>query len=162
MNRIPDNRSIDSNIFLAEQQARSTSKKPRYRWVSALSQLWLGDFLFLPLTSTKDLVFEGRAMRNCVARYDESCAKGIYRVFSIRDLDEKRLATLGLTFGAFGWKLDQCLGKRNINLITGTALGFCDDVGFYEVEENNDLYYAAQEVARLYAKADYLTGSRFT
>ncbi|PWB57826.1 MAG: hypothetical protein C3F18_03515, partial [Nitrosomonadales bacterium] len=83
---MPDDKTTSTMSPSGREKTSKASKKPRYRWICALPAQQIGNFLFLPLTSTKELASEGRSMRNCVAQYDEICAIGVYQVFSVRDL----------------------------------------------------------------------------
>jgi len=88
-------------------------------------------------------------MQHCVATYDAKCAKGLYQVFSIRDILGNRLATLGLTYGARSWEVDQCLGFNNVEVLTETAEWIHGNGKQDSMEEFTDLHYVAQEVTRL-------------
>ena len=52
-------------------------------------------FSIVPLDSAKELWTEGRAMRHCVASYDQRVAKGVCYIYSVRQGDE-RIATVEL------------------------------------------------------------------
>jgi hypothetical protein len=125
------------------------SRKLRYRWTCHLAAQEVGDFFFAPLLSTKELVSEGWHMQHCVATYDAQCAKGLYQVFSIRDLLGKRLATLGLAYGGCGWKVHQCLGKGNTVVLRECIEWLNDNGKHVSIEDETDLHYVALEIARL-------------
>lgn len=59
------------------------------------------DHLFVELSNREALVEEGLSMQHCVSTYPCRCAKGT-RVFSIRNLENQRLATLALTSRLIG------------------------------------------------------------
>jgi len=128
--------------------------KIRYRWQSPLRVQEMGNFRVVPLTSTKDLASEGWNMRHCVANYDVDCARGLYQVFSIRDLDGKRLATLGLRYDPNGWKLDQCLGILNAEVITSVVDWIDGNGNHHSIDQPTEIYFLAQEVERLMKNAD--------
>jgi hypothetical protein len=87
-------------------------------------------------------------MQHCVGSHDVLCAVGTYQVFSILDLDNKRLATLSLVFDQYGWHLDQIKGPGNAEVI-------CTEETFYSGERTEtvlnytDLYFVSQEILRL-------------
>lgn len=88
-------------------------------------------------------------MQHCVASYDVNCARGLYQVISVRDLLGNRVATLGLTYGATGWTVDQCLGSSNA-IVMRKSIEWIYEGGQHEsTEAYTDLHYLAQEVARL-------------
>jgi hypothetical protein len=131
--------------------------KIRYRWQSPLQIQEMGDFCVVPLTSTKDLASEGWNMRHCVASYDVDCANGLYQVFSIRDLDGKRLATLGLRYDPNGWKLDQCLGLLNAEVTTSVVEWIDGNGNHHSINQPTEIHFLAQEVERLMKYADWNT-----
>ena len=73
-----------------------SKKKRNLVWESDLPECEIGEFLIVPLTTSRHLRAEGRMMRHCAGTYDELCHNGLARVFSIRDLDGHRLATASL------------------------------------------------------------------
>lgn len=126
--------------------------KIRYRWQSSLQAQEFGDFHIIPLTSSKELSSEGWNMNHCVAHYDADCAKGMYQVFSIRDQDGTRIATLGLIYTAGFWRIDQCLGFGNEAVVT-TVVEWVDQNGKHDsLNEFTDLHYLSQEIVRLLNK----------
>ena len=117
----------------------AASRKLRHRWSCPVPAQEMGDFLVVPLISSKELRSEGWHMQHCVATYDARCAIGLYQVFSVRDQPGNRIATLGLTYGSNGWKVDQCLGFSNAEVM----------IRYVEsTVEFTDLHYLAQDVAR--------------
>jgi hypothetical protein len=125
------------------------SRKLRHRWACPVLAQEIGDFFVVPLASLKELASEGRRMQHCVASYETRCVNGMYQVFSIRDLHGNRIATLGLTYGSTGWKVDQCLGISNTEVLLHTV-EWIDGNGNHEsMDEFTDLHYLAYEVARL-------------
>ena len=125
------------------------TRKLRYRWACPVPAQKMGDFLAVPLASSKELTSEGWHMQHCVASYDARCANDMYQVFSIRDLLGNRIATLGLAYGASGWTVDQCLGIGNFEVMLKTAEWIHDNGKHESVDEFTDLHFLSQEVARL-------------
>lgn len=129
---------------------RSTpTGKVGYRWQSTLQAQEIGDFRIIPLTSSMELTSEGWNMKHWAANYDEDCAKGLYQVFSVRNLDGEAVATLSLRYGAGQWRVDQCLGFR-YEEVTSTVVEWVDQNGKHnERNDPTDLHFLAQDVARL-------------
>lgn len=66
-------------------------------WESALPEHEDGGYIFVPLISSEALREEGENMGHCVAHYDDDCANGKSRIFSVRStLSQERLATVEL------------------------------------------------------------------
>lgn len=118
-------------------------------WRCPLSPFEISDFKITPLTSSRALASEGWNMQHCVATYAEHCATGLYHVFSIRNSINQRIATLGLQLSHDLWRVDQCLGFRNVQVTF--RIDKRDDVNGKHMEshEPTDLHYLAHEVARL-------------
>lgn len=134
---------------LFELTKAAPSRKLRYRWACPVLAQEIGDFSIAPLVSSKELESEGWHMQHCVATYAANCASGLYQVISVRDLLGNRLATLGLTYVASGWKVDQCLGLGNATVMH-KSIEWIHEGGKHEsTVEYTDLHYLAQEVARL-------------
>lgn len=128
----------------------SRPKRPgrNRRWISLLESYEAGDYLVVPLTSASDLRDEAWLMSHCVGRnYPTWCKNGFIRVFSIRDLDGRRMATASLVFDykRNRWCVEQCKGfaNREVCWIDGEA---------------SDLLFVVEDMARLYQKAFELTG----
>lgn len=132
------------------------TRKLRYRWSCPVLAQEMGDFFVVPLTSSKELASEGWHMQHCVASYDARCANGMYQVFCIRDLLGNRIATLGLTYGSNGWKVDQCLGIGNAEVMQRYVEWVHGNGKHESMDEFTDLHYLAQEVAR---QLNALTGT---
>jgi hypothetical protein len=60
---------------------RLKSNKRNRRWLSSLGVEEIGDYLFYPLTRTKELWFEGRCMMHSVATYEDLCRVDLARIF---------------------------------------------------------------------------------
>lgn len=127
-------------------------KKRVLTWNSVLDPFEVGDYQIIPLTNSRALRQEGRAMHHCVGGYDEMCANDQVRVFSIRDLMGNCLATMSLVFRNDYWYLLQIKGDSNEEVRTS------EDV-FYDGEHTvtqldvTDFHYVAYDVLRCYRKA---------
>jgi hypothetical protein len=118
-------------------------KKRNQHWESLIGQYEAGDFQVVPLISSDELRAEGYLMDHCIGRYYPTwCKQGFIRVFSIRDLDGRRVATASLVFeyDEDRWKLEQCKGYCNM------------EVSFQE-SEPSDLHFVVQDIVRLYQQA---------
>ncbi len=119
------------------------------KWNCKLSEMLVGNYLIIPITSAKMLKSEGYSMDNCCREYKRQCAKLEYCVFSIRSRSGERLATLGLKYDEYLWRFDQCFGPSNSEVLEET-LEFLDEDGVLQTEGYaTDIYYVAHEVVRL-------------
>lgn len=125
------------------------TRKLRLRWTSALQSCQVGDYWVVPLTTSSDLRKEGAAMRHCVGSQDILCAMGGYVIFSIRDLDNRRLATMSLFFDQYGWHLEQLKGMENAE-VTYHEESFYNGERTETIREPTELYFVAQEILRQY------------
>lgn len=74
---------------------------------------WLG-LNVVPLYCARLLLAEAQEMKHCVYGYLEMCREGYSRIFSLRDHDGDRLATIELRqWGKARWRLAQVRGVRN-------------------------------------------------
>ena len=140
---------VDSlnNIFSTEiAEAR---KGARTRWNCPICQIEIGGFLIIPLVSSKMLKSEAHAMRNCVNSYLHECAEEKYCVFSVRDLNKKRIATLGTYNDEGYWVFDQCVGEDNIDVMEEVIESIDDNGKTCYQDVMNDIFYVAHEVVRL-------------
>ena len=137
----------------AKPDPSTATRQPRRakrnrRWVSLLEAYEAGDYLVVPLTSALDLREEAWLMNHCVGRnYPTWCKEGFIRVFSIRDLDGRRIATASLVFDyeRNHWCVEQCKGFANCEVCW-------TDAGA------SDVYFVVQDMARLYQKVHESTG----
>lgn len=125
------------------------TRKLRLTWPSALPVCEIGEYQVVPLTTSSALRKEGAAMHHCVGRHDILCAAGAYQVFSIRDLNNRRLATMSLVFDQHGWHLDQIKGPENAE-VTYTEETFYSGERTETTYEPSDLSYVTQEILRQY------------
>jgi hypothetical protein len=127
---------------------RPKRRKRNRRWVSLLASYEAGDYLVVPLTSASDLRDEAWLMNHCVGRnYPTWCKEGFVRVFSIRDLDGRRLATASLVFDYEHnrWRVEQCKGYANTEVC-------------FPNSEPSDLHFVVEDLARLYQWQCEVTG----
>jgi len=70
---------------------------------------------FVELRSSEDLSEESDRMHHCVWTYDDKCARGLSRIFSIRDEQGQRVSTLELvrTHEKGRWQVAQNRGEGN-------------------------------------------------
>jgi len=127
-------------------------RKRNLSWDSLISSFEAGDFLVIPLTCSDDLCKEGEEMNHCVGRrYHRWCHVGAVRVFSIRDLDDRRLATASIFFDfeVARWRLEQCKGFDNIEVCVDKT---SSDNAFLQAEPS-ELYFVVQYLVVQYQKA---------
>ena len=127
-------------------------KKRNLQWESALAACEIGDFQIVPLTTSRLLRAEGRAMRHCVGNYDELCHQGLARVFSMQDFTGRRVATASLIWRDDYWHLDQIKGPSNAE-VQESEHTFFDGDSTVTLIEQTELYYVGHEVLRLYRQA---------
>ncbi len=142
------NERVKAELDAMIEQGRRT-RKLRLSWASVLAACEIGEYQVIPLTTSSELRKEGAAMNHCVGSHDVLCAVGTCQVFSIRDLDNRRLATMSLVFDQYGWHLDQIKGPGNAEVIY-TEETFYSGERTETVREYSDLYYVAQEILRQY------------
>jgi hypothetical protein len=89
------------NTKPAPNRTELLPKRPKRnrRWVSLLEPYQAGDYRVVPLTSGADLRDEAWLINHCVGcNYPTWCKEGFIRIFSIRDMDGRRMATASLVF----------------------------------------------------------------
>ncbi|WP_333689275.1 PcfJ domain-containing protein [Methylococcus capsulatus] len=124
-------------------------KKRNLVWESDLAECEIGEYLIAPLTTSRQLRAEGRAMRHCVGNYDELCHKGRARVFSIRDSLGNRIATASLIWRDDYWHLEQIKGPQNAEVLENEET-FFDGNSTVTQSEPTELFYIGQEILRRY------------
>lgn len=95
--------------------ARLKLNRGRYRaWNDLLGSLNLNGYDFVPLTDAQALFQEGHIMQHCVgyADYDDECARGHSRIFSVRS-NGQRAATTQLALRNGEWQPAQTAGPAN-------------------------------------------------
>lgn len=141
------------NLLFADELLQKKKYKEKNSWESPLPRTRVGNYNFVPLVTARMLKSEGYMMKNCAHDYTEVCAIGHYIMFSVRDLNENRIATLGYKFESEAWVYDQCSGVDDeYEDIFFEKVVYCtddngDDCEFYNVEK--DLFYVIPEVERL-------------
>ena len=136
-------------IFTAELVADASNAKRSGKWDCPLSEVLVGEYWIIPLTSRKLLKSEGYAMNNCCRDYISQCEAMGYCIFSIRNRTGERLATLGLKKEQNYWYFDQCFGASNADVLE-EILTYLDENGMEQTEStSSEIYYVAHEVARL-------------
>jgi hypothetical protein len=136
-------------IFSTELAVGSSVEKRSGKWKCKLSEMLVGEYLIMPLTSTKLLKSEGYLMNNCCREYIGQCMALKYCVFSIRSRSGERLATLGLAYDEGYWRFDQCFGPSNGDVLEETRQ-YLDEEGELQTEWfATELYYVAHDVVRL-------------
>lgn len=136
-------------IFGAELSAGASVERRPGKWECKLSEMFVGEYLIVPLTTTKMLKSEGYVMNNCCRDYTHQCKDLEYSIFSIRSRSGERIATLGLAKDAGYWCFDQCLGQSNTEVLEET-LNYLDDEDVLQTEYfPTEIYYVAHEVVRL-------------
>lgn len=138
-----------SNAFFAGQWTTVSRKKGNAKWECELSEVLIGDYLVVPLVSTKMLKSEGYWMNNCCREYAGECAAHAYSLFSIRSRSGERLATLGLKREQGSWELDQCYGPANRDVLEETLVYLDEDDAVQTEWVPTEMYYVAHEVVRL-------------
>jgi hypothetical protein len=141
--------------FVNELAVETYVKRRSGKWKCKLSEMLIGDYLIMPLTSTKVFKSEGYLMNNCCRDYISQCMELKYCVFSIRSRPGERLATLGLTNDDGHWRFDQCVGPSNTDVLEETRK-YLDEDGMLQTERlATELYYVAHEVVRLMNLTNY-------
>lgn len=146
--------------MLAPGGVSATAKKPKrrkrnLRWISLMEPFEAGNYLVVPLTCSNDLRDEGELMSHCVgSRYHRWCYDGAVRIFSIRDLEGRRQATVSIyyDFDEMRWRLEQCKGYGNAEVCETAAPG-------NDGRQNDDLpdiHFLVQYVVVLYQKTQDL------
>ncbi len=127
-------------------------KKRNLEWKSDLLECEIGDYLIVPLTSSRQLRAESLTMKNCVRHYDEMCNKGLARIFSIRDTSGNQVATAALIWLNDYWHLDQIKGVQNAEVLEHREAYFDGNSTVTKIEPT-ELYFIGQEVLQRYRSA---------
>ncbi len=136
-------------IFTEEPGVGASNAKRPDKWDCPLSEVLVGDYWIIPLTSKKMLKSEGYLMNNCCRDYLLRCREMEYCIFSIRNRTGERMATLGLKNEQSYWYFDQCFGVSNEDVLQETFT-YLDEDGMEQMESiSSEIYYVAHEVARL-------------
>lgn len=136
-------------IFGEELCAGTVAERRSGRWECTLSEIFIGEYLIVPLTTTRMLNLEGYVMNTCCRQYRHQCEDLEYSIFSIRSRSGERLATLGLAREQGDWRFDQCLGPSDAEVLEET-LSYLDEEEVLQTEYfSTEIYYVAHEVVRL-------------
>lgn len=119
------------------------------RWESSIGLVEIGQYRIVPLTTPKKVKSEGYLMQKCVRQYVDVCQGGEYLLFSIRNLDGERVATLGVKNRDDYWYFDDCLGKENTNVMETILETLDDDNNTVHEIDYTELFSVAHEVVRL-------------
>lgn len=100
-------------VSQVELAARASSGNAS--WVSLVGEMTAGGLVAVPLTTERQLVDEGLAMRNCLATYTEWCVNDEVRLFSIRRGESgKRVADVSIVPEKNGeWVVSDIKGYTN-------------------------------------------------
>jgi len=138
-----------NTLFAVELAMGYASNTSPGKWGCSLSEMVIGDYVVIPLTSAKMLKSESYWMQNCCSDFTSRCAELEYCVFSIRTRPGKRLATLGVRMAGGYWRFDQCFGPRNEEVLEFVQ-EYTDDKGYIQGEwATTEIYSVAHEVVRL-------------
>ena len=138
-----------SDVRFAGRLATGSRRQRNRKWVCGLSETLVGEYLVIPLVSTRMLKSEGYWMNTCCREYADRCAEGTYSLFSLRSRSGERLATLGLAKDLGRWVLAQCCGPSNSDVLEETLVYLDEDDAVQTEWVPTELYYVAQEVVRL-------------
>jgi hypothetical protein len=125
----PDDNQVHAGWAWIQRAVRGWSEDPARLWRHS-SLFWrslievenVDGFNAYALRDPQSLIEEGRVMHHCVARYVDACARGTFRVFSLRDASTGgRVATVLLElFGDDRWIVGEARERMN-RLCTGAA-----------------------------------------
>lgn len=82
-------------------------------WKVPFKTVLRDDLELVAMSSTTELLEEGRLMRNCVGSWSKRCAKGDELLLSVRNATGKRLATLHCKWTKDHWYFVNALGPMN-------------------------------------------------
>lgn len=83
-------------------------------WTHEVDWPALGSLGVVPLTSSRHLLEEAIALKNCADGYQARCRQGAYLMLSLREqLSGKRRALVGLAFYSGRWRFDNVAGPCN-------------------------------------------------
>lgn len=144
-------KNVSTPPILLATPTKRKSRKRNLRWESLIGPFEAGDYQVVPLTSFNELREEGELMNHCVGRrYHRWCHDGAVRVFSIRDLDGRRVATASIyfDFDEMRWRFEQCKGIGNVEVC---EMPIAID-GEQARQELCDIYFVVQELVVVYQR----------
>ena len=84
------------------------------RWDPLVAAFRCENWQVRPLCGDQQLAQEGYRMHHCVADYQDDCADGTMRIFSVEHAETgKPAATVGLVRDGDSWRLDEARGRFN-------------------------------------------------
>ncbi|MFT5700927.1 MAG: hypothetical protein ACI8ZB_003812 [Desulforhopalus sp.] len=142
----------DLNLLFAdelESVAKALGEGERTKWACPIVTTEVGEYLVVPLLTSKKVKSEGYLMQNCIREYIPRCIDGTYLVFSIRSGCGERVATLGARDDGGYWVFDDCLGNENEPVIE--IVHECCDVDGSPLclIDYTEIFSVAHEVVRL-------------
>lgn len=142
----------EMNLLFAQELELARTEKAKKKsgpWSCPIKVTKLDKYVIVPLVSSKKVKSEGYKMQNCVREYITQCQGGSYLLFSILNEEGIRVATLGAIRRDDRWDFDECLGRKNSEVLE-TQLEYSDVDGFHIVElEYTEIFSVAHEVIRL-------------
>lgn len=139
--------------------AKRKSRKRNLHWESLIGPFEAGAYQVVPLTSSNELREEGELMNHCVGRrYHRWCHVGAVRVFSIRDLDGRRMATASIyyDFDEERWRIEQCKGIGNSE-VCEAPVAVDESLADGQLSE---IHFVVQELAVLYQRAQEIQDAK--
>lgn len=151
--------NVSISRTLAATPTKRKSRKRNLRWASLIGPFEAGDYQVVPLTSSNELREEGALMNHCVGhRYHRWCLVGAVRVFSIRDLDDRRVATASIyyDFVEDRWRIEQCKGIGNSEVCEPPVLS--DELP--ADNQLSEIHFIMQELATRYQRAQEIQDAK--
>lgn len=145
-------KNADTPPTLLATTTKRKSRKRNLRWQSLIGPFEAGDYQVVPLISSNELREEGELMAHCVGlRYHRWCHVGAVRVFSIRDLDGRRVATASIyyDFDETRWRIEQCKGAGNSEVCEAPVVADEPSAD----NQLSEIHFVVQELAVLYQRA---------
>lgn len=130
-------------------------RKRNLHWKSLIGPFEAGEYQVIPLDCSDDLREEGDLMNHCVGlKYHRWCHDGAIRVFSIRDLADRRLATASIyfDFSEMRWRFEQCKGYSNSEVCNEPVMNENEPL----TTELSDLHFLVQYLVTRYQRAQEL------
>ena len=84
-----------------------------FAWDSLVPRRVHGPWTVVPVADAWALRQEALAMRHCADSYIPNCIAGSHRVFSVRNENDKRIATIGIALESGGWRTRDVRGFAN-------------------------------------------------
>jgi hypothetical protein len=110
-------------------------------WDGILDPFVCSSFLVQPLTNAKELLMEGRAMRNCIADYADGCLEGEYLAFSLLDRDSRQRRAL---VGIYIEKESDILTVDEVKGLANRAATLEEEAVAQVIKKRCERYYAGK------------------